>query len=334
MSIVRLKDIADKMGVSVVTVSNALSGKKGVSETVRNEVIKTANKMGYDVSRYSGKKEEARIGVVVSTKYIEVGASFYWALYQQVAYVASKRNCFTMLETREDSTAGRNELPRVLLEKAVDGLIVIGSVKRSQLEKMLHVSNIPIVLLDFYEEGLQCDAVMSNNYIGMYRVTRYLLERGHREIAFVGSKNATNNIKERYFGYRRGLEEWGISIRDEWIIEDRDLQSGRMRVALPQNMPTAFVCNSDHSAGFLYNKLKEKGLSVPDDVSIASYDNYLFGHPFAEDLTTYDVDMRSMAGIAVDTLLKKRKHRDKRPRIRYIDGSIIERNSVKNLYKS
>lgn len=333
MSIVRLKDIADKMGVSVVTVSNALSGKKGVSESVRNEVIKTADKMGYDVSRYSYKKEEARIGVVVSSKYIEVGASFYWAMYQQVAYVASKRNCFTMLETREESTIGRNEMPMVLNEKAVDGLIIIGSIKRSLLEKILNVASVPIVLLDFYEEGLSCDAVMSNNYIGMYRATRYLLERGHREIAFVGSRNATNNINERYFGFRRGLEEWGISVREEWVIEDRDLPSGRMRITLPQNMPTAFVCNSDHTAGFLYDKLREKDLNVPEDISIVAYDNYLFGHPFAKDLTTYDVDMRSMASIAVDTLLKKRRRRDKNSRVRYIDGGIVERNSVKNLYK-
>ena len=331
MGVIKLKDIADKTGVSVVTVSNALSGKKGVSGAVRSEIMAAAKELGYDVSRYDDKKKESRIGVIVSEKYISVGNSFYWAMYQQVAYMASKKNCFTMLEIRGNNEAGQNSLPGVLQEKAVDGLLIIGWLERRQLERILNAAGVPVVLLDFYEEGLSCDSVMSNNYMGMYRATRYLLERGHRDIAFVGSIGAGNNIRERYFGFRRGMEEWRLPVREEWLIEDRDIRSGRVRIALPEHMPTAFACNSDYTAGCLYNILRERGFFVPGDVSVISYDNYLYGHPFAKELTTCNVDMRLMAKTAVDLLLKKQKYPDKRQEVKYIDGTIVERDSVREL---
>lgn len=329
---VKLKDIADKLQVSVVTVSNALAGRKGVSDTVREEIMKTAKEMGYSNVKY-GKKETdgVKIGVIVSEKYLEVGTSFYWAMYQQVAYAASKKHCFTMFEILDKNIKGKRELPKVIREESIDGLLVIGWMEPKYVEQILAVSKVPVVLLDFYQEGLPCDAVMSNNYIGMYKATRYLLERGHKNIAFVGSTKATENIMERYYGYRKALEEWGESVKAEWKMEDRDIESGDIHITLPKHMPTAFACNSDFTAGYLYDILCEHGYRVPEDISVVAYDNYLYAHPFAQELTTYNVDMEKMAKTAVHILLKKIKGKDRHQGVRWIDSEIIERNSVKPL---
>lgn len=332
MGSVKLKDIAEKMNVSVVTISNALSGKEGVSESLRTEIRKTAAEMGYDTRKYKKKPEEqTRLGVIVSKKYVEVGASFYWSMYQQVAYEASKRNSFTMLEIVEKDSTGGNILPRMLHEKMIDGLIVIGRLERKRIQGILEVAKVPVVLLDFYEEGLECDAVMSCNYIGMYRATRYLLERGHREIAFLGSIKGTENILERYLGFCKAMEEYKIKVPKEWVIEDRDLTTGHVCVELPKQIPGAFVCCCDLSAGCLYDRLIEKKYRVPEDVSIIGYDNYLWGHSFAQNLTTYNVDMGRMAKTAIDVLLKKRKNPEQYQGVKYIDSVIIERGSVKSL---
>ncbi len=98
-----------------------------------------------------------------------------------------------------------------------------------------------VVQLDFATHNIPCDAVVSANYIGMYKVTRYLLEKGHRDIAFVGTIYANKNIMDRYFGYRKALEEREISLREEWLLEDRDFKTGRQEISLLKNMPTAFV---------------------------------------------------------------------------------------------
>lgn len=330
---VKLKDIAEELQVSVVTVSNALSGKKGVSDSVREEILKTARKMGYDTSRYEEKEEEnsKKIGVIVSEKYLEVGISFYWALYQQVAYAAAKKHSVTILEILDKNVKGERGLPRVISENSVDGLIVIGCIESRYIERILEVSDVPVVLLDFCKEGLPCDAVMSDNYVGMYKSTRYLLDRGHEKVAFVGSVKATENIMERYFGFRKAMEEKKLPLKPEWKIEDRDIETGEVHITLPAQMPTAFVCNSDFTAGHLYDLLRKEGYRVPEDISIVAYDNYLYGNPFANELTTYNVDMEKMARTTIRILLKKIKGKDNHRGIRWIDGEIVERSSVKIL---
>lgn len=331
MSDITLKDIADSVGVSIVTVSNALSGKKGVSDSVRNRVVKTAEAMGYDFGKYRQKEKGLRIGVIVSDMYLEIGVSFYWAMYQQVACAASKNQGVTVLEVLGRDPEERRRLPRMIQEDTIDGLIIIGWMAREYIDYLVSSVKIPVVLLDFAVRGLKCDSVMSGNFVGMYKMTRYLVEKGHRDIAYVGSILANENIMDRYYGYRKGLEEAGIDLREEWILEDRDINTGEVHVELPKTMPTAFVCNSDLTAGYLYEELSKKNYRVPEDISIVGYDNYLFGNSFADKITTYNVDMHQMASQAVKLLVEKIRGKEKYYGIRYVDGAVVERSSVKTL---
>lgn len=331
MSIIKLKDIADKLGVSIVTVSNALSGKKGVSDSLRDEVMRTAADMGYDVSRYQkSNTDEIKIGVLVPMKHLEIGGSFYWSMYQQVAYAASKKNGLTTLGIIHEGNDFK-EMPPTITEERIDGIIVIGRIERQRLEWIIREAGVPMVLLDFEERGLPCDVVMSNNYMGMYKVTRYLIEKGHTDIAFVGEVNANDNIMERYFGYRKAMEESGYTVREDRIISDREVKSNIMKMDLPLRMPSAFACNSDFTAGCLHDILIRKGYRIPEHVSIAGYDNYLFHHPLAKSLTTYNVDMEAMSKKAVDLLIKRKRNPDRKYEKYYIDSWLVERSSVKKL---
>ena len=331
MAEVKLKDIAEKLGVSTVTVSNALSGKKGVSDRMRSRIRETAETMGYDMHKYERQTEGNRIGVLVGEKYLEVGVSFYWAMYQKVAYMASRHQGVTVLETVRRGDEKAKRLPKIVEEQTVDGLIVIGWMEKEYVSMLVESSGVPVVLLDFCLKDVRCDAVMSNNYMGMYKATRYLLEQGHCDIAFVGSVHANDNIMDRYFGYCKALYEKGIKVRKEWLLEDRDIESGEMSVSLPENMPTAFACNSDLAAGYLYDALVEKGYRIPEDISIVGYDNYLFGHPFADQLTTYNVDMERMAASAMKLLMGKIRGVEKYYGVRYIDSDIVIRKSVREV---
>lgn len=137
MAEVKLKDIAQAAGVSTVTVSNALSGKRGVSNDVREKIEEIARNMGYDFSRYEKKEGGYRIGVIASEMYMEMGTSFYWAMYQQVVYAASKSRSQTMLEILDTDMQRRDELPKLMREKMIDGLIVIGWHFKSYVENLV-----------------------------------------------------------------------------------------------------------------------------------------------------------------------------------------------------
>lgn len=326
---VKLRDIAEKMDVSIVTVSNALSGKKGVSDAMRQKIIDTARDMGYDFRKKA--EEGSKIGVVVSDRYLEVGASFYWSMYQEVVYAASRKNSFTLFEILEKEITPESRLPKLLLENSVDGLIVVGWMESGYMERLYSLARVPVLLLDFHDEKIERDAVLSESYLGMYRMTSYLLDRGHREIGFLGSVSATDSIMDRYFGFRKAMEERGVPIHQEWVMEDRDLRTGHVEFVLPEKLPTAFACNCDYTAGYLYRLLGERGLRVPEDISIVGYDDYLYGNDFAEQLTTYHVDMKKMAKTAVHILMKKIQGKEGHQGIRYVSGNVVERGSVRPL---
>lgn len=332
MAEVKLKDIAERIGVSTVSVSNALSGKKGVSAELREHIESVAAEMGYDLTRYRRRAAGARIGVIsTGRRYLEIDNSFYWSMYQQVVTAAAARQSVTMLEPVEEDQQLTEETPRILKEKAVDGIIIIGWLFEPYIRNLVRKAGVPVVLLDCRIRDSGCDTVMSCNYTGMYKMTRYLIARGHRKIAFVGSRLANENIMDRYFGYRKALIEAGIPLRKEWILEDRDLLTGDMKFSLPAELPTAFACNCDLAAGYVFAELEKKGLRVPEDVSVVGYDDYLPDLSVEARLTTYHVDMKGMAEMAVDRLIGKISGEETHYGMRYIDGPVVKRYSVRNL---
>lgn len=341
MSSVRLEDIARKLNISVVTVSNALAGRKGVSDRLREEIRRTADEMGYrkrdrrekHADGYKdGDTRGKRIDVLINGKYIEKYTSFYWEMYQRTAFRASKKGCIAMLEIYSYEMEEQLIVPDLIEGNQADGIIVLGKMESRYLNKIIDSSKAPVVLLDFATEDVDCDAVVSNSFYGMYAMTNYLFRSGHRDIAYVGSIMATGSIMDRYQGYCKSLIEHGVEEKPEWIIEDRDLVTGKAKVIdLPEQMPTAFVCNSDYSASLLAAELKLEGYRVPEDISIVGYDDYIAYGPMKDCLTTYAVDMDGMASRALKLLMERIENPGAPRRIYTVDGKMIIRDSVKKI---
>lgn len=335
---VKLADIADIMNVSTVTVSKALSGQKGVSEEMREKIKKLAQEMGYrspSAVKLSGTRKSYNIGVVVSERYFDQYESFYWQMYQQVATRAVSKECFTMLEVLSSKSEQNLELPKLIQENKVDGLIIIGLLKEDYLALIEQKVRVPMVYLDFYDRNYENDAVITDNYYGMYRVTNYLFEMGHKDIAYVGTLLYTSSITDRYFGYAKALLEHGQRVREDWIIDDRNLDNGQrdngFSFLLPEQMPTAFVCNCDLTAGVLINLLQEKGYRVPEDISVVGFDNYIHPSVCKVGITTYEVDLKEMARKTINNLIRKMNKEYYKPGISIIEGHLVIKDSVKKM---
>lgn len=245
MARITQRDIADALGVSVVTVSNALSGKKGVSEELRGEIIRKAEELGMNAEKYGARSmDHFTIGIYVSGWYISVGTSFYWEMYQKTAYAASRRRCFTILEI--SNKFHEEPLPRLLQDGGkIDGLIIIGKIREDSLQKIMETAEIPIVLMDFNDPSFGCDAVLSENYYGMYRATQCLAAAGHREIGFLGDFTAYRNGMERFFGYRKCLMERGLVYDPAFTLTEKRLRQERpgwsCRIIFRRRLPAAAI---------------------------------------------------------------------------------------------
>ena len=335
---VRLKDIADRIGVSTVTVSKALSGQKGMSEALRERIHTLAGEMGYvpSVSRKAevGKKSYT-IGLIISEHYMNDCSSFYSKLHQQVSHLAMEKGCYTMLEILSDGAQKEGTIPKLITDKKVEGLMIIGRLPEKYLKTIKLKTGIPMVYLDFcYHTGDE-DAVVADSYNGAYCLTNYLYDMGHRHIAFVGNILSSGAVIDRFLGYRKSLLEHGITFEDEWLIPETDIKRGAVSetkcVSLPENMPTAFVCSSDVAAGVLISMLSEKGYKVPQDISIVSFDSYIYPRLGDIKLTTYVVDSYEMGRNAVHNLIRKISKERYRQGVLILEGHMVEGESVKKI---
>lgn len=335
---VKLADIAERMNVSTVTVSKALSGQKGVSEEMREKIKKLADELGYkqpSAARLASKNKSYNIGVMIADHYLDKYNSFYWQMYQEVATKAVQKECFTMLEVLTKELEQEKELPKLLKEAKVDGMIVIGKIEQEYLEMLEEEARVPLVFLDFYDAKRECDAVVTDNYYGAYLLTNYLFDMGHKKIAYVGTLLSTGSITDRYFGYAKSLMEHGVEVRKDWIIKDRDMDIAKVGTPgtfiLPEEMPTAFVCNSDLTASELIKRLGEKGYLVPEDISVVGFDNYLYPGLCEVEITTYEVDVKEMARKTIHTLIKKMGNESYKRGISVIEGKVVLKNSVRRI---
>lgn len=328
---VRLADIAEKLQVSTVTVSNALSGQKGVSDELRGQIRRTAAEMGYQVRTPGGAstKKTINVGVIISEKYLGEYPSYYWKIYQELSMKASDYHCVILFEVLRHEAEAVRQMPLFTQEQKIEGMIVIGEVGSGYLQFLHEVAAIPMVFLDFMKNEIPVPSVMANNYYGMYKMVNYLIGLGHTKIAYVGTLKASNSIADRYFGYCKALLDHGIPWRADWVIDDRTVEGQVMDIRIPKEMPTAFACNCDLTAGVVINQIRREGCRVPDEISVVGFDNYLYEGLCDVRVTTYEVDIKGMVRGALKMLVAQIDGGRFVPDMQLVSGKVVEKESVR-----
>ncbi len=338
---VRLIDIAKKLDVSTVTVSNALANQRGVSEEVRKKIVATAEEMGYHLPRSNKNKKNEKnwlVGVAISEKYLDEYVSFYWSIYKEISKIATERGWLTFVEVLKNESEEKLEPLLFVKEKKVDGVIVLGELSKEYLDFLKKNISVPLVFLDFYERKQEADSIISDGFYGMYFLTTYLIKKGHRDIGFVGSVLADSSVTDRYFGYSKAMRENGLKENPEWIIPDREenkpLQGSKRDLHFPEsNLPTAFVCYCDLVASYAVKYFEDRGIRVPEDISIVGFDDYLFPGLSDKNITTYRVDKEKLAKAAVKRLGKRLEETkgNYHPVLEIVSGCIVEKETVKDM---
>jgi LacI family transcriptional regulator len=331
---IKLADIAEVLNVSKVTVSKALSDKEGVSDELRNKIKKVAAEMGYrqnSIARSLRDGYTYNIGVLIPEGFVEMYHSFYWELYQNVLNALTLKSYYGIMEIISKEDEENKTIPRMIQDSKVDGIIVMGELKKEYVNYLNGLGDVPLVLLDSYDKHSNYDTVTSDNYYGMYLLTDYLIEMGHRDILFVGNPKATSSIQDRYLGFIKALVENDIDYSLRRYISDREIGKKELNFELPEKMPTAFACNCDSVAYMLIKKLQDRGYRIPEDVSVVGFDNYLISEMSNIGITTFEVDMKTMAETAVEVIVKKIYKIDYKSVRRVISGKIVIKDTVKKL---
>lgn len=329
---VTMGDVAGEMGISIVTVSKALAGKEGVSEGLREQIIIKARELGYEYNagRKSVNTVNVTIGIVISERFVDDNEnSFYFKIYQKMLMGLSAKGHIGILEIIRNEDEKNGVLPNILRMDSVSQVVVIGEMETVFLEKLV-ASPVNVIFFDFENEEFDVDSITSDGVNGGFLLTRYLVKRGHEHIGFVGNYHSTRSILDRFMGYRKYLIAKDKEYRSEWTISDRDKEGRYVELKLPDNMPTAFVCNCDEVAYDMIEKLEAAGYRVPEDISVVGYDDYAKRIPENIFLTTYRVNAEEMVRCCIHIIEQRIKNKYYRRGMTIVRGELVERETVRN----
>ncbi|MGS2780083.1 substrate-binding domain-containing protein [Robertmurraya sp. GLU-23] len=331
---VTMKDIASRLGVSSVTISKALNDKEGVGEELREKIKAVAEEMGYRYNTVAKAMKEGttyNIGVMIPERFTSISqSSFYLDVYQHISRALEEYGYYGILNILSSDDEDQLHLPKLYHENKVDGFVFLGQINKEYI-KTIQIMDLPKVFLDFYDEQTDIDAIITDNFMGAYEITNYLINKGHKNIAFVGNVYSTSSIQDRFLGYYKSLLEHKMELVSDYIIKDRDERGKYIEMTIPEHMPSAFVCNCDQIAHNLILKLKSQGIRVPEDCSVVGFDNDIYATISDPPLTTIAVDVEEMAKTSARFIVEKIKDSHKRFGRVSIKGNIVYRDSVKEI---
>ncbi len=308
---ITMQDIANMINVSKNTVSLALSGKEGVSEETRELIVSLAYKLGYKAPSSRKDKSANNNILVLIPEYIRDDRYFYNDIYWSIDNYSAKSGLNTIMAIVTPDLEEQNLLPKICSEIQFLGAMIIGILKESYVQNILNRYQ-NVVSIDHCYYTLPMPCVVTANIDGAYVLTRKLIEKGHREIGFIGSTSMTSSIYERWCGFNLCMQEAGLKVNDSYnITQDSPLgillSNPDELTAIIKDMPklpTAFICGGDRIAIACIAALKNLGLRVPEDISVVGFDDIEIGQYISPKLTTMHVKRHHMAKEAVSELLK------------------------------
>ncbi len=274
---VTLKQIAEALGVSAMTVSRALNNRSNVEESTRKRILAKAEEMGYTpnhVAKSLVSRKTFTIGVVIP----EISHVFFAEVISGIEEVAYQMDYQLILTNSAENYEREKKAIQTLRSKRVDGILVSCSETTRNFDHFQEVINsgLPVVFFDRCIDELDVSKVSVNDKTGAKEMTLHMIGHGYDRIACLHGPDISIG-KERLDGYKEALLENNISIDDNLIIESGFLEKGGYNAMdqllnLPKiKWPRAVVTVNDPVAIGAIERIEEEGLMVPDDIAIAGF---------------------------------------------------------------
>lgn len=327
---VTIKDIAKVCDVSYSTVSRVLNGKS-VRKSVKNEqIISIAKALNYrpnNVAIHLKKNQSNMLGLLIP----DIANPHYPEITKSVEDAALSAG-YQVFFCNTDWDVGKETMYRdVLSEKRVAGLIVMPVTDGSHI--IFKNFDIPVVLLGSRTEETSIDYVVMDNVQAAFMATEYLINMGHRRLAYIGRKVINYTSSDRAKGFNLAVKQYNIPKKNAIVVSSDSyrLEGGynvTKKILDSPEHPTGIVAFSDYVAIGVMQAVEERGLVVGKDISIIGFDDIMFSSIPKISLTTITPSKQELGHKAVETILTKCDNtNDKKQLISVLEPQIIERNT-------
>lgn len=307
---VTIKDIAEKCGVSITTVSRVINDKlEGVGTETRGKVIEAIERLNYQpnsIARSMVTKKTNTIALVIP----DICNPFFPELARGVEDCCTQRGYNLFLCNTDGSAEKEYSYIKYLRERFVDGIIFTtqNAEEYNSIFYDFKKEGFPFVFIERYIDDLEGSlGIYVDNYSGVYKAVKYLFDNCHQNIAFITGPFNTTNAVLRFKGFQQAHLELNVDIDYSLVKEgDYKIQSGYLQTkALLTEQPgkfSAIIASNDLMAIGACNAVREAGLNIPEDISIIGFDNISFSDIFQPKITTVGIPIYDM-GFAASKLL-------------------------------
>lgn len=304
------KEVAEKLGISTMTVSRAMNKRPNVDEKTRKKVLETAQKLGYSpdhIAKSLVLRRTHTIGVVVP----EITHSFFPEAIRGIEEVTYRAGYHLILtHSAEDGERERDAI-RTLESKRVDGILISTAQRGTdyKLYKQVVQVRMPIVFFDRCVQGIGASCVSIDDEESSKRMTAHLIAHGYRRIAHLSGPKKVSIGRARLDGFKKALSEGGVPCFDELIVESGLQESDGYKamnklLSLPKSLqPRAVVAVNDPAAFGAIKAIQEHGLNIPEDIAIVGFSDDIRAPLMQVPLTTVRQDAYEVGKRAAQKLI-------------------------------
>ena len=327
---VSIKDVARAAGVSHSTVSRALADNPLITHTTRQHIQRVAQKMGYApdaIARGLVTRRTHAIGVIVTS----IADPFVAEVVRGIEELAGNNHYRVFLGTSHNDPAREMNLVKAMREWRVDGVIIASSRVGSLYKPLLKEIGVPIVVINNEHAGSFIHSVAVDDVQAAETATRYLIEQGHRVIGHLQGPSDRISSQNRLAGYRHALAKAKIKFDLSLIVQGNGFPDGSdviMQLLTHDPAPTAVFCYNDLTAIGALRVLKQRGVCVPNDISLVGFDDIPFASYVDPPLTTIQQPMFEMGQRAMEIALKLMNDPDAKVPNVIIQSTLVEREST------
>lgn len=306
-----IKDVAKLAKVSVSTVSLVLNNKEPVSEKTRKHVLDAILQLDFHpkrVARGLASNTTGNIGFILTDDHFSLVEPFYTKIFLGAEFEARNHNYYILLTTIPTKFNSKKSIPRFVLERNVDGIIIAGRVPIKLIQYIMDIE-LPVVLVDFYTRSYKTGAVLIDNIDGAYQAVVHLIKMGHKDICFVGGDLNHPSISDRLDGYRKALNDFQITIKEQFVVtnsKNTSIPAGynaAEQILQLSEKPTAiFACNDAMAIGCI-RKFKEEQIKIPDQTAIIGFDDIEMNIEIEPNLSSMHVKKEEMGALAVQQIV-------------------------------
>lgn len=334
-----LKEIADKVGVSLTTVSRVLNNDSGivVADETKMEIFQVAEELEYKTAkqRKAKQKNVTTIGIAEMYDVVKQLEDPYYLILKNIV----EKKCFEN-EVKVTGLFKKEDSYELVEQVKLDGIIAIGRFSIKEIEKLKEKSE-NIVFLDSSPDDEVYDGVKVNFKLGVNQALNYFLQLGHEEIGFIGSRKTLGDVKELALDDRlKFFCEYMKSknlLNEDYIIDSEMTSKGgyesiKKFIKEKKKMPTAFFVSNDAIGTGVIRGLQEHGYKVPEDVSIIAFNDTIVSQYSNPPLTSIRVHVEYLGEVAVELMMERINNRTYAKKV-IIPSEFILRESVKDLNK-